>query len=78
MFKNQKNFPFFEKNSDSKKRRLQFFRKLQRTASSPEGISGFHEKTSGFVNGYLILSIVRTMVIYQPGYLILENHGYGP
>jgi hypothetical protein len=63
MFKNQKNSHFLEKkNSESEKHRLQFFfPNLQR--SSPEVISGFHEKTSGFVNGYLIL-------------FNFENHGY--
>jgi hypothetical protein len=73
-----KRIPIFWKNSESKKHPVTAFSKTSRTASSLEGISGFHEKTSGFVNGYLILSMLRTMVIYQPGYLILENRGYEP
>jgi hypothetical protein len=68
MSKNQKNPHFFEKTQNQRSTGYSFFQKLQRTASSLEGISGFHETTSGFVNGYLILSILRKPWLYiNPG-----------
>jgi hypothetical protein len=45
--KESKEFPFFGKTQNQRSTQLQFFQKLQRTASSPEGISGFHEKPVG-------------------------------
>ncbi len=52
---------FWKKTQNQRSTGYSFFPNLQR--SSPEGINGFHEKTSGFVNGYLIL-------------FNFENHGY--
>jgi len=83
ILKRIKRIPIFRKNSESKKHQLHFFFKnfKEPQVLLKELFGGFQEKkTSGFVNGYLILPILRTMVIYiyQPGYFVLANHGYDP
>jgi hypothetical protein len=67
MFKNQKSSHFL-KRLRIREAPVTVFSKTSKKPQvlSPEGISGFHEKPSGFANGYLILSVLRTVVMYQP------------
>jgi hypothetical protein len=78
MFKNQKNSHFLEKLRIKEAPGYSFFKNFKEPQVLLKESAVFMRKTSGSVNGYFILSILRIMVIYQPGYFILENHGYEP